>query len=168
MREFSVGSNAGTTTTGLTVIGATTLNFINPAAAPNVGIRFLRHWVGQTANATSAQQRIGLATQVTAFPTVVSATPAKLKKADPNASVIVGGTAGAAGTCGINASAEGAGAKTAWWDDTFNVLNGYLKVPTPPENEEVPAGFASGVNWWFPTAPTTLTGWNWGQNYAEF
>lgn len=167
MREFTITSNAATATTGLTVVGATTLNFINPSAAPNMNIQFLRHWVGQAANATSAQQRIQLATQVTAFPTLVSATPRKLKLADPNASVIVGGTTGAAGTCGINASAEGAGAKTLWWDDVFNVLSGFLKVLTPSELEVVSAGSASGVNLWFPTAPTTLTGWSWGQNYAE-
>lgn len=167
MREFAFGSNAATTTTGLTVAGATTLNFLNPSAAPNMNIKYLRHWAGQAANATSAQQRIQLATQVTAFPTLTSVTPRKLKLADPNASVIAGGTAGAAGTCGINASAEGAGTKTLWWDDAFNVLSGFLKVLTPDDFEVVSAGSASGVNLWFPTAPTTLTGWNWGQNFAE-
>lgn len=166
MREFAFGSNAATTTTGLTVAGATTLNFLNPTAAPGMNIKFLRHWVGQAANATSAQQRIQLATQVTAFPTLTSVTPRKLKLQD-QISAIVGGTAGAAGTCGINASAEGAGAKTLWWDDTFNVLSGFLKVLTPDDFEVIPAAFASGVNLWFPTAPGTLTGWNWGQNYAE-
>ncbi len=166
-REFTFGSNAATTTTGLTVLGATTLNFLNPPAGPNFAIQFLRHWIGQAANATSAQQRAGLVTQVTAFPTLVSVTPVKLNKADPNASIITGNTTGAAGTCGINASAEGAGAKTLWWDETFNVLNGFLRVPMSPETEQVPAGFASGVGLWFPTAPTTLTGWNWGQDYRE-
>lgn len=167
MREFVFGSNAAAAATGLTVVGATTLNFLNPPAAPNVNIEYLRHWVAQAANATSAQQRIQLATQVSAFPTLTAITPGKLKRNDPNASVIVGGTAGAAGTAGINASAEGAGAKTSWWDDTFNVLNGYLKVPTPPETELIPAGSTSGVNLWFPTAPATATGWNWGQVYRE-
>lgn len=167
MREFALSISGATTTTGLTVIGANTLNFINPPAAPSINVEYLRHWVGQAANATSAQQRIQLATQVTAFPTVVSQTPAKLKRNDPNASTITGNTAGAAGTCGINASAEGAGSKTAWWDDTFNVLNGYLRVPTPAETELVPAGSLSGVNLWFPTAPTTLTGWTWGQIFRE-
>ena len=50
MREFTFGSNAATTTTGLTVVGATTLNALKPAAGPSVNIEFLRHWVGQTAN----------------------------------------------------------------------------------------------------------------------
>ena len=167
MREFLFGSNAATTTTGLTVVGASTLNFLNPAAAPNVNIGYVRHWIGQTANVTSAQQRVQLATQVTAFPTLTSVTPRKTKLSDPNASVIAGGTSGAAGTCGINASAEGAGTKTAMWDDAFNVVNGYLRVNVPQEQEVVPAGFASGGNLWFPTTPGTLTGWNWGQTYQE-
>jgi hypothetical protein len=167
MREFTFGLSGATTTTGITVIGANTLNFLNPPAAPNINIEYLRHWVGQAANATSAQQRIELVTQASVFPTVVSATPAKLKRQDPNASTITGGTAGAAGTCGVNATAEGAGTKTVWWDDDFNVLNGYLKVATPAETEVIPAGSTSGVGLWFPTAPTTLTGWSWGQNFRE-
>src|SRR4051812_3899338 len=109
MREFSISA------AGVTVAGATTLVFVNPAAAVNPNLEFLRFWVGQSANATSAQQRIQLETQVTAFPTLPSAPPVKLKPADPNASVITGGTAGAAGTAGTNASAEGAGSKTAVW-----------------------------------------------------
>ena len=128
MREFSISFD------NTTVAGATTLVFVNPAAAPSMNLEFLRYWVGQAANATSAQQRIQLVTQVTAFPTLTSATPVKLKPADPNASVIAGGTAGAAGTAGINASVEGGGTKTAVWSDAFNVLNGWLHVPTPAEN----------------------------------
>src|SRR3954470_11300380 len=102
MREFSVQGG------GLTVTGASTLVFINPPAAPNVNLSFMRHWIGQSQNATSAQQRVQLVTQVTSFPTLTAATPSKLKFAD-SVSVITGGTAGAAGTAGINASAEGAG-----------------------------------------------------------
>src|SRR3972149_4161781 len=107
---------------------AVTLVFLNPAS-PGVSIEILRCWIGQSANATSAQQRVQLGTQGTAFPTLPSATPAKTKITDP-VSGIIGGTAGAAGTCGINASAEGAGAKTVILNDAFNVLNGWLWVPT--------------------------------------
>jgi hypothetical protein len=162
MREFSISPAAAQS-----VLGATTLIFINPAGAPNPNLEFLRWWVGQYANATSAQQVIQLETQVTAFPTVVSFTPTKLKPSDPNASVITGGTAGAAGTCGINASAEGGGAKTAVWTDAFNVLNGWLHVPTPAETRVMPAGFASGLGLFFLAAPTTLTSWVWGTVYRE-
>ena len=156
MREFSVSTG------GVTVVGASTLIFINPAAAPNPNLEFLRFWVGQSANATSAQQRIQLESQVTAFPTLTGATPVKMKPSDPNASVIVSGTAGAAGTAGINASAEGAGAKTTLWDDAFNVLNGWLHVPTPPETRIMPAGYAQGLGLFFPVAPATLTNWAFG------
>ena len=161
MREFSISS------AGNSVVGASTLIFVNPAAAPSVNLEFLRYWVGQSANATSAQQRIQLETQVTAFPTLTAATPVKLKPSDPNASVIAGGTAGAAGTAGINASAEGAGAKTVVWEDAFNVLNGWLHVPTPPETRVMPAGSASGLGLFFPVAPATLTNWAFGTVFRE-
>jgi hypothetical protein len=104
-REFSVGGD------GLTLANqAVTLVFINPHAAVAPMLNILRIWASQAA-AAAGQQRIQVETQVTAFPTLVSATPRNLKRSDTTASVIVGGTAGAAGTCGINASAEGAGAK---------------------------------------------------------
>ncbi len=160
-REFVVSSG------GVTVAGATTLVFINPAAAPNFNIEILRCWIGQSANATSAQQRAQLETQVTAFPTLTSATPAKLKRADPNVSIITGNPTGAAGTSGINASAEGAGSKTAIFDDAFNVLNGWLWVPTPAETIVMPAGSASGFGLFLPVAPGTLTNWAFGVVFAE-
>lgn len=161
MREFSISAD------NITVAGATTMIFLNPSAAPNPNIEFLRFWVGQAGVTTTAQQRVQLVTQVTAFPTLTSATPVKLKPADPNASVIAGGTAGAAGTAGINASAEGAGTKTAVWSDVFNVLNGWLHVPTPAETRIMPAGFASGLGMFFVAAPGTLTGWSFGEVYRE-
>ena len=160
MNEFAVSD------AGITVAGATTLVFVNPIAAPNVNLEFLRAWVGQSANATSAQQRVELETQVTAFPTLTSATPAKLKRASA-VSVIIGGTAGAAGTAGTNASAEGAGAKTSVWEDVFNVLNGWLWVPTPKDTIVMPAGSASGLGLFLPVAPATLTNWAFGAVYAE-
>lgn len=160
MNEFAVSGE------NLTVAGATTLVFINPAAAPNVNLEIMRCWIGQSANATSAQQRVQLETQVSAFPTLTSATPAKLKRAGA-ASVITGGTAGAAGTAGVNASAEGAGAKTSIFGDAFNVLNGWLWVPTPREVIVMPAGSTSGFGLFLPTAPATLTGWTFGVTYAE-
>lgn len=160
MREFIVSAG------GITVAGATTLVFINPIAAPNMNLEILRNWIGQSANATSAQQRAQLETQVTAFPTLTSTTPAKVKRADA-VSVITGNTTGAAGTCGTNASAEGAGSKTAILDDTFNVLNGWLNVPTPDEKIVMPASSASGYGLFLPVIPSTLTNWAFGVTFAE-
>jgi hypothetical protein len=162
MREFSVGGD------GLTIANAAvTLVFVNPAAAPKPNLEFMRLWASQQGSATSAQQRIEVETQVTAFPTLVSATPRALKPADTNASFIVGGTAGAAGTAGINASAEGAGGKTVIFGDNFNVLNGYLWVATPRETIVMPAGFASGLGLFLPAAAASLSNWAAGANYGE-
>lgn len=160
-REFMLSAG------GQTVIGATTLISVNPAAAPNFNIEFLRWWVGQSANATSAQQRIELINKASVFPTLVSLTPTKMKPADPNASVIAGATSGAIATSGINASAEGAGAATVLMDDAFNVLNGWLHVPTPPETRVVPAGFGNSTGLYFPVAPGTLTNWAFGTIFRE-
>lgn len=162
MREFSVGGD------GLTLANqAVTLLFVNPAAAPNPNLEFLRMWASQQGSATSAQQRVQVETQVTAFPTLTSATPKKLKPSDPNASIITGGTAGAAGTSGINASAEGAGTKTVIFGDNFNVLNGYLWVATPRESIIMPAGLASGLGLFLPAAAASLTNWAAGANFGE-
>lgn len=161
MREFSISAD------NITVAGTTTLIFLNPPTAPNPNIEFLRFWAGQAGVTATAMQRIQLVTQVTAFPTLTSATPVKLKPSDPNASVITGGTAGAAGTAGINASAEGAGTKTAVWSDVFNVLNGWLHVPTPAETRIMPAGFASGLGMYLVATPGSTAGWSFGEVFRE-
>lgn len=146
---------------------AVTLLFVNPIAAPNVDLMFRRFWVGQSAATTyTGNQRVQINTQVTAFPTLVSATPAKLSNVS-GASVITGGTAGAAGTSGVNASAEGAGSKTVIWPDAFSPANGWLLVLTPDEIIEMGAGSASGLGLHLPVAATTLTNWTFGANWSE-
>lgn len=161
-REFSVGGD------GLTLANqAVTLVFVNPAGAPKPNLQFMRAWASQQGSAVSAQQRVQVETQATAFPTLVSATPKALKPADTNASFITGGTAGAAGTAGINASAEGAGTKTPIFGDNFNVLNGYLWVATPPEMIVMPAGYAQGLGLFLPAAAASLSNWACGMNYGE-
>jgi hypothetical protein len=162
MREFSVGGD------GLTLANqAVTLVNVNPPAAPSIALDILRLWASQQGSATSAQQRIQAVTQVTAFPTLVSATPRSLKFGDPNASVIAGATTGAAGKSGINASAEGAGSKTVMFGDNFNVLNGYLWCSTPREVINMPAGSASSFGLFLPAAAASLSNWAAGLNFAE-
>lgn len=157
-REYSISAG------GITIAGATTLVFINPGTT--AALEILRMWISQSANTTTAQQRVQVVTQVTAFPTLTSFTPRKLKPGGP-ASVIVGGTAGAAGTCGINASAEGAGAKSVLFEDAFNVIPGWLWVATEKERIIMPPSFASGFGLYLPVTPGTLTNWAFGLNYAE-
>ena len=161
MREFVVSGG------GLTVTGSTVLVFLNPPASPNCNIEVLRMWIGQTANATSAQQRVQLVSQIAQFPTLTAATPAKTKRADPNVSVLVGSTTGAAATAGVNSSADGTGTQTAIAEDAFNVLNGWLSVPTPSETIIFPAGSLSGFGMKFPVAPATLTNWAVGTTFRE-
>lgn len=146
---------------------AVTLLFVNPAAAPATSQTFQRFWCGQSNTTTYVgNQRVQLSTQVTAFPTLTTATPAKLV-GTKTTSVIAGGTAGAAGTCGINASAEGAGAKTVVWPDAFSPSNGWLIILTPNEVIEMAAGSASGLGLHFPAAATTLTLWTAGCTWVE-
>jgi hypothetical protein len=151
---------------GMTTVNAVvTLAFINPGTTQSIAI--LRCWASQAASATSAQQRIQLVSQVTAFPTLTSKTPAKTSIIDP-VSVIIGGTAGAAGTAGVNATAEG-GTKTVLVDDAFNVLNGWLWVPTPNEIIVMNASAASGFGVYLPVTPpaATQTSWSVGIVYQE-
>ena len=165
MREFAISFD------NLACAGTFTLIFVQPATAPNCNLEFLRYWVGQSANATSAQQRIEIDTQVSSWPTAMtSATVNKLKPADPNASIITGASSPALGQAGIVLSAnqvEGAGAKTIVWNDAFNVLNGWLHVPTPPETRVLPASLTSGQGLFFPTVPATTTGWAAGLCFRE-
>jgi len=161
-REFSVGGD------GLTLANsAVTLVFINPPNAPKPNTQVVRMWASQQGSATSAQQRIQVETQASAFPTLVSATPKSLKTGDATASNIVGGTAGAVGTSGINASAEGAGTKTVLFGDNFNVLNGYLWVATPREVIDMAPSFGSGLGLFLPAAAASLTNWATGMNFVE-
>jgi len=143
---------------------AVTLVFVNPGV--DASLMFIRAYASQAANATSAQQRVQLSSQVTAFPTLTSQAPEETTPLG-GVSTIVGGTAGAAGTSGINASAEGAGAKTIPQPDSFNVLNGWLWVPTPEEAYLFSASLASGFGLHFPAAPTTLTNWNAAMVFSE-
>lgn len=145
--------------------GESTLVFVNPGV--DATLEFKRGWCSQAANATSAQQRVQFSSQVTAFPTLTGTTPEKTTELD-GVSTIVSGTAGAAGTSGTDASAEGAGAKTVLLPDAFNVLNGWLWVATPDEVFIHSASLSSGFGLVFPTAPTTLTNWNAGLVYKEW
>jgi len=145
---------------------AVTLTFVNPTSAPNLDLGFRRFWINQSNNMSSVNLRWQLNTQVTAFPTLTSQTPNKLAIAD-SASIISGGTAGAAGTCGINASAEGAGTKTIIYADSFNTTNGALLVLTPEEIIEMGSGASSGLGMHLPVAPGTLTNWVFGCTWTE-
>lgn len=160
MREYIVVGK------DITVAGASTLVHINPPAGRTIEI--VRAWCSQHANTTSAVVRIDMGFKVSAFPTLTSATPEKTKPSDPN-SYITGGTAGAAGTAGINASAEGAGAFTVKYPDSFNALTGWLWLPNPLLGETfvLSGGDSTAFALKFAATPGTLTGWNFGVAFRE-
>ena len=143
---------------------AVTLVFCN--VGTTTSLEFLRMWASQSSSNNTAQQRVQINTQVSAFPTLTSQTPTKQWLLDP-ASQITGGSAGAAGTAGINASAEGAGAKTILYPDAFSIVNGWLWVPTPPETLTLNAGAASGMGLHLPAPPGSLGNWNAGMIFRE-
>jgi hypothetical protein len=144
---------------------AVTLVHIQPLAT-GLGshIKIKRMWIGQDENATSIMQRINWGRKVTAFPTLTSATPVAHNSDAPTAG-IHGGTDGAAGHCGVNASAEGAGGLTVIGTDAFNAITGWLWIPTPAEEIEVGPGKSFSLQ--FPVAPTTLAGWDFGLTFEE-
>jgi hypothetical protein len=163
-REYIIPASALTVAaTACTLVAVQTGTSAGAACA----LEFLRAYCGQAANATSAQSRIQLHTQLTSFPTVLSQAPVALKATDP-ASKIAGGTATAQGTCGNNASGEGTGAKTVVLPDSFNVLNGWLWVPTPAETiVESASATARSFGMMFPAAPSPTTVWSFGLVFRE-
>ncbi len=143
-----------------TVVADETLVLIHAASAWSSRgslLEILRCTVTQQANATSAMQGILLGQKVTAFGTYTSTTPSPEVLGGP-ASAITGATDGAAGKAGTDASAEGGGTFTQLINDSFNVLNGYLWVPTPEERILVGPDIAFALK--LLGTPGTLTGWN--------
>jgi hypothetical protein len=81
------------------------------------------------------------------------------------ASGLTGSTSVAAASAGTDASAEGGGTVTPIIYDAFNILNGYLWVPTPEERILVPLDTAIILK--LVGTPGTLTGWSGGMTYEE-
>lgn len=154
--------------TNTTLTAAMPFVFVNPkATGAGAALEVISCRLSQSGSAASAQERVEIFTQASAFPTMVSATPVPLNFGDP-ASGITGGTTGAAGLIGVAGTAVGAGTKTIVLSDAFNVLNGWLYIPVPEERPTIGiAGTAQGLGIWFPAGPTTLTGWSMTFTYAE-
>lgn len=150
-----------------TIIASSELVIIHTDSTLATGgsnIEILRAWCAQGATEISEQLGIQLALQASAFGTYTSATPSP-HFVGGRVSGIVGGTAGAEGTAGVDASTNAAGTKTTIIVDGFNNLNGWLWVPTPEERIVLPADTAI-VLAMIGTA-TTLTNWSAGITYRE-
>ena len=160
-RNYTLGGG------GLTVASAlvTLVGFL-PSSTYGVDVR--RISIGWSGAATSTQQRVEFYWQASAYGTAVSMSPQKLKVNDPTPNLA--GVTGAltAGKCGINFSAEGGGTKTVFYEDVFNVLNGYLWVATPDETIICNAGSTLAFGVQFPATPGVGTaGWSINLTYCE-
>lgn len=133
---YSVYMNA------VSVSGAITL--VQIKAGTSRAVEIMRATVAQSASSASAMQRIQI-NRKSAAATVTSFTALAARMGD-SAADAVGGTS----ATGTNASAEGTDTNILIVD-VFNVLNGWLWIPTPEERITVPAGGIIGLK--FPAAP---------------
>ena len=160
MATYTVGMN------NVTIVADATLVIIHTQSTLGAGseITLTRAWVSQLSAETSQQLGVILGQKASAFGTYTSTTPAP-HRIGGVASGIAGGTAGAEGTAGTDASAEGAGTVTTTIEDGFNNLNGWLWVPTPEERITVPTDIAVILK--IVGTPTTLDNWCAGITYIE-
>lgn len=152
-----MGSTYSVSANGVALAGASTIVFIRPNTTRSIEI--LRVEVSQSASATSAQVRINLVTQVSGFPTLTSATPIPLDDGAATCS-ISGGTSGAPGTAGIDATSEGGGTKTVLYAAAFNAPIGWAWVAGPDDRIVLTASSASGFGVHFKDAPANLNDWH--------
>lgn len=147
---------------------AATLLMLRPPTTCSVKI--LRAWAGQKASTTSAMAAIQLITQSTTLPTTLTAKTPQAVDIGGAASAITGGTSAAVGTSGINSgtTTEVGGARKIIVPDAFNVLNGWLWVPSEEEQIKLPPGTpAEAFAMYFPVAAPTLTTWYGGITFQE-
>lgn len=124
------------------VTGAITLLQIKAGATTT--LKMMRAWCSQSNQTSSVMQDIVILRKSVAA-TVTSFIPLLLDPGDA-ASAAIGGTS----ATGTNASGEGTDGDELV-PDNFNVLNGWLWVPTPEERIIVPPSGIIGLK--FPTAP---------------
>jgi len=163
MREYNVSA------TGVTVASSAPMSLVMIMPTSTQTIEILRMWISQNANATSNQQGVRWGLKASVFQsTMTSTSPVALKSTDP-ASKISGAATIAAGASatGISSGTEGAGAFTVIGSDNFNVLNGWLWVPTPRETIMVSPQTAYCFTLQFSAVPTTTTNWTFGVTFAE-
>ena len=123
---------------------STAITIVQVKAGSSRSLALLRAWCTQSNLTTSSQQRIQVLRK-TAAATVTSFTPIKLAGGAPTADA-----AGGTSATGTNASGEGTDGDVLI-PDTFNILNGWLWVPTPEERIVVPAAGIVALK--FPAAP---------------
>ncbi len=122
---------------------STAITVLEVTAPATMALEILRAWVTQSSSTTSAQTDAVLVRK-TATITGTAITPVKLLTGNPAATFAGKRTATAEGTDGDIVAGEG-----------FNILNGWLYVPTPEERIWVPPSGILGLK--FPSAPAGAT-----------
>lgn len=162
MREYTVQGTISTISSS-----PCSLVMIMPAAGQTIEI--IRAWCSQYGSSTSAQQRIQLGFKASVYQsTMTSTSPQTTKSSDPASKISGAATiAAAASALGISTGTEGGGTFTPVVTDAFNVLNGWLWVPTP--NETIMLNSASNFcfTMYLPTAAGTTSNWNAGVTFRE-
>jgi hypothetical protein len=120
-------------------------------------LRIYRLACSQSGTSTSQQLAVRWGLKASAFGTYTAATPSPLALGVV-ASAITGSTTNAASSCGVDASANGAGTLTVLDQQGFNNLNGFLWIPVPEERPIV--GPDLSFCFQLQGTPTTLTGWH--------
>ena len=154
----------------VTIASTNTLVALSPVN-PGPVLEIMRCWASQSGSATSAQQGVRIVEQVnsTAAISVVgsAATPQPVMNNDP-ASKISGGAICSTATATVNCTSEGTGTKSTYYPDAFNVLNGWLWVPTPNETHMMaPFGTSFSYGIFLPTSPGSTANWNAGISFRE-
>src|SRR5262245_7515295 len=139
--------------------GAATLILIRPGAA--CGFKVVRAWATQLDTATSAQCRVQLGRKSSAIPTTLTTVTPKKMDERSDASQFTGGTSGAAGTCGVLATSEGAGAFDPVIQQSFNNLTGW-EWQAAFEELCFKANSADAFVMRFPVAASPTTSWDAG------
>lgn len=150
--------------TDQTVSGAITLLFANPPSGRV--IELVEVQLNQRGTTTGEMVGVSIGFKATAFPTLTSFTPLAQKSGDP-ASYITGGTAGAAGTAGVLASAEGAGTFTELIPDALYNLQGYLWQRSERKRIIAAGADAKAIAVKLRAAPTGTGSWSGSMIYAE-
>ena len=142
-----------------TIVADATLVLLHTASdvrARGSILQIMRVSVGQLGTDTSDQVGIVIGEKAAPFGTYAPVTPAPHNLGGPP-SGLVGGNAGAAGTAGTNASAEGAGEITVTVADTFNNLGGYRWSTTHEDRIWIAVNTALVVK--IVGTPKSLGGW---------
>jgi hypothetical protein len=128
---------------------STGITLVQIKAGATVPLQILRSTVSQSSSTTSAALRVQI-NRKSAAATVTSATPVLLGPVTDPAASAVGGTS----ATGFTATAEGTDSALLI-EDGFNVLNGWVFLPTPKEYLFVDAASIIGLK--FPVGPSATT-----------